>query len=79
MRGFLELLGIGSGNLKALHDALTRAAATEPVAREVRTPQGVKYEMRLEVSGPRGAKPVRAVWIIEKGASLPRLVTCFVE
>ena len=76
---FWDLLGIGTGNMEVLESALLRAAATEPVTREVRTGYGVKYEMRFELSSPRGNRPVRAVWIIEEGATRPRLVTCFVE
>jgi hypothetical protein len=76
---FWELLGIGTENLEVLRSALLEAAATEPVTREVRTAHGVKYEMRFEAAGPRGAKLVRAVWIIDHGATRPRLVTCFVE
>jgi len=76
---FRELLGIGAGNFEVLRTALLRAAATEAVTAEVRTAHGVKYEMSVEVSGPRGTKGVRAIWIIDEGAIRPRLVTCFVE
>jgi hypothetical protein len=76
---FRELLGIGVGNMDHLRTALLQAAASETITREVRTPHGMKYEMRFELRGPRGTKFVRAVWIISERETRPRLVTCFVE
>ena len=78
-RLFNEWLGIHQGNLDILRTALVSAASKEPVTREVATPYGTKFEMRVEVLGPRGARSVRAVWIVERGGDRPRLVTCFVE
>lgn len=76
---FRELLGIGVSNVELLRTALLNAAATEPVTREVRTPHGVKYEMRFECHGMKATQIVRAVWIINERETRPRLVTCFVE
>lgn len=76
---FRDLLGIGPANLDVLRAALLRSASTESVTRETKTPFGTKYEMALEVTGPNGRKDVRAVWILDDGTLIPRLVTCFVE
>jgi hypothetical protein len=76
---FRELLGIRIGDLDVLRTALFQAAATESVTRRIVTPFGVKFEMGFELTGPRGARRVRAVWILEEGEMRPRLVTCFVE
>ena len=78
-RLFDELLGIHQGNLEILRIALVSAASREPVTREIVTPYGTKFEMRVDVLGPRGARSVRAVWIVERLGDRPRLVTCFVE
>ena len=76
---FRDLLGIGATNSDVLRSALVEAASTESVTREAKTPFGTKYEMTFEVTGPKGRKAVRAVWILDDGKLIPRLVTCFVE
>ena len=78
-RLFDEWLGIHQGNLEILRTGLVSAASREPVTREMVTPYGTKFEMGVDVLGPRGARSVRAVWIVERGGDRPRLVTCFVE
>jgi len=76
---FRELVGIGVSNLELLRTALLRAAESESVTREVRTPHGAKYEIRFECEGQRGTRRVRAVSIINEHETRPRLVTYFVE
>lgn len=76
---FERLLGIERGNAGILKEALLSAAANEDVTREGVTPYGRKFEIRFSLSGPRGAKRVVSVWIVEEGNDRPRLVTCYVE
>lgn len=75
---FHELLGIGPENAETLRSALLRAAAEEPATPGRQSPYGDKYEIRFRMTGPRGAYTLLSVWIIERGADVPRLVTAFI-
>ena len=44
-----------------------------------RTPYGVKYVMRFERDSAVGKATVIAVWIVDAGQDVPRLVTCYPE
>lgn len=76
---FDRLLGITSQNYLALKEALVQGAKEQGVEPGRPSEHGRKFNMRLEMSGPKGTKNVVAVWLIEQGTEHPRLVTCYVE
>ena len=76
---FERLLGITRANHEELRTALLDAAAEQDVQEGKSSSHGRKFEMRFEMSGPREAKTVLAVWLIETGSDRPRLITCYVE
>lgn len=74
-----NLLGITRANYVLLKDQLLLAATSVEVEAGQASPFGEKFEMRVLVRGPRGTRPVLAVWIREPGRAGPRLITCYVE
>ncbi len=76
---FERLLGIRRSNHVLLKEALLTAARVEDTIRQEANEHGTKYEMRFPLTGPSGSRIVLAVWLIETGSGVPRLITCFVE
>ncbi|MCH8912557.1 MAG: hypothetical protein IIA33_03205 [Planctomycetes bacterium] len=76
---FDRLLGITIKNHLVLREALVQGAREQDVESGRPSEHGRKFNMRLEMSGPKGTKIVVAVWLIEQGTEYPRLVTCYVE
>lgn len=76
---FRRLLGIGPDDWRSLQSFLQRAATEEQVEKVDRAPYGMKYVMRLERDSAVGKVTVIAVWIVDAGEDVPRLVTCYPE
>lgn len=76
---FERLLGISRLNFQVLKEQLLEAAMSREVEAGNPSPFGQKFEMRIPVRGPRGIRPVLAVWMYEHGRASPRLITCYVE
>lgn len=76
---FEQLLGITRANYDSLKEQLLRAAVSADVEAGKPSSFGQKFEMRLSVRGPLGARPVLAVWMLDEGQASPRLITCYVE
>jgi hypothetical protein len=76
---FRALMGIGPKNGEILRRALLDAALRQDAAPGSPSPHGAKYEVRFEMTGPRGTYTILSIWIIEHGKSDPRLVTAYIE
>jgi hypothetical protein len=76
---FHRLLGITAGNAELLRSALIQAVQTREASPGGPSPYGTKYEVRFEMTGPRGTYTILSIWIIERGQENPRLVTAFIE
>lgn len=75
---FFEALGFSLSDSARLVAALRRLAVTGDVALHVESAHGAKYVVDGQFDSPVGKRPVvRAVWIIDKGQDLPRLVTAY--
>jgi hypothetical protein len=76
--GFFLALGFRQEEWPKLATALRRAAADHPVAKKMVSPHGEKYVLEGPLETPGGKKTtVRAVWIIDAGLAVPRLVTAY--
>ena len=76
--GFFTSFGFRADTPDVLANALRRHAAMRTYARMYSTPHGVKYEISGPLPAPDGRMPtVRSIWIIDAGATVPRLVTAF--
>lgn len=76
---FEGLMGITRDHYLILKNALLEGARVEEVQPGQASRYGRKFEMRLSMEGPKAARVVLAVWLIERGDDRPRLVTCYVE
>jgi hypothetical protein len=76
---FERLLGIKRTNFLLLKHALLNAAKTTAATHGRPSPHGRKYECRFAMTGPSGSATVLAVWLVESGSDVPRLITCYVE
>jgi hypothetical protein len=74
---FFRQLGFNLQRPEALQAALLDLAASADVTGQSADPRGTKYVVDGEVRGPRGAAGVRTVWIVDAGATNPRLVTAY--
>jgi hypothetical protein len=76
--GFLTGLGFKVEGWQLLAAALRELVATSPVAKCMASAHGVKYIVDGRL-GQRGGRKlwVRTVWIVERGAQEPRLVTAY--
>lgn len=76
---FRSLLGITAENCLVLREALRDAAVQAPATFGQPSPYGVKYEIQFPMKGPKGTYTVLSAWIIDHGASIPRLVTVYIR
>ena len=77
---FFESLGFTSENPELLADALHAVAQTGEVVELVESAHGEKYVVDGSVSSHTERsrrRMVRTVWIIDRGARAPRLVTAY--
>lgn len=59
-------------------DALRRHGLANPVTVVCEATYGTRYVVEGEVETPDGRNPrVRTVWIVERGTTVPRLVTAY--
>ncbi len=73
---FFRRFGFDKIQWETLAKALTRHGASGKVAKEVASIYGTRYSVDGCLETPEGRNPVvRTVWIIEKGATRPRLIT----
>jgi len=71
-------LGFTSENWETLADALRSLAVNSPVTQRMESTHGKKYIVDGRIETPTGKVPiVRTVWIIDRGETVPRLVTAY--
>ncbi len=76
---FEGLMGITQDHYLLLKNALLEGAKVQEVQPGQASRYGRKFEKGLSLEGPKAARVVLAVWLIETGDDHPRLVTCYVE
>jgi hypothetical protein len=68
--------GFTAANWSLLANALRNLAMQSPVSSTSTTPHGIKYVLDGDLQTPKGIRgPIRTVWIVDPGATGPRLVT----
>jgi hypothetical protein len=73
---FFERFGFTVERWKILAEALRRHGQAYNVTNKVESAFGVRYSVDGLLETPDGRNPmVRTVWIIERGAVIPRLIT----
>jgi hypothetical protein len=75
---FFFLMGFAREQWQTLAVALRTMAANASVVTRVESIHGEKYVLEAEIETPSGRTPsLRSVWIVDRGANAPRLVTCY--
>jgi hypothetical protein len=75
---FFSRFGFSVEGWDVLAAALRRHAAEHPVVETEHTPFGTRYVVEGGLTAPDGRTPrVRVVWFIERGETIPRLVTAY--
>ena len=75
---FFLALGFRVENWQVLAAALQELAEASPVTKSMASTHGAKYVLDGRIKTPAGRQPrVRAVWIVDRNAQKPRLVTAY--
>jgi hypothetical protein len=75
---FFLALGFSLAQGQTLAEALRKLAEDAKGAERLESPHGVKYIVDGEIGMPGGKRAlVRTIWVVEKGAHVPRLVTAY--
>lgn len=75
---FFARFGFTLDEWERLADELISHAREHPVTSRAVSPYGTKYLVDGPIRCPDGRMPtIRAVWIIDRGATAPRLVTAY--
>jgi hypothetical protein len=75
---FFLSLGFNQDNWRNLALAFCRLAGRAEITKSVETSHGCKYIVEGRIETPGGKSPiVRTVWIIDRGADAPRLVSAY--
>ncbi len=75
---FFTALGFRREDWETLAAALRMLALNSPVSQSMETTHGKKYIIDGAIETPAGKMyGVRAVWIIDRGQDIPRLVTAY--
>jgi len=75
---FFARCGFRSDNWQTLAAAFRRSAREGEVIERLETIHGVKYVVLAALETPSGrTPPVRTVWVVERGETVPRLVTAY--
>jgi len=73
---FFARFGFRLEEWQVLAEALRKHGQTYPVVTAVDSPFGTRYTIDGVVETPDGRRPrVRTVWMVAKGALIPRLIT----
>ena len=75
---FFAQFGFTLERWKIFAESLCNHGATHKVAKVVESAYGTRYSIDGSIKTPDGRNPkVRTVWIIEKHAVIPRLITAY--
>jgi hypothetical protein len=75
---FFGGLGFQRDRWETLAAALRKLARETTVTQSLESPHGQKYVIVGEIESPSGrVAMVQTIWIVERGADMPRLVTAY--
>lgn len=78
-RIFASVLGLTSDQAELLQQALLAAARNRPAHLTTTDEYGQRYRLDFVLTGPNGRQAtVRSIWIVRRGETFARLVTCYV-
>jgi len=77
-RVFAARLGLSADDAELLREALLNAAQTCDAAPGEEDSFGRRYVVEFTMDGPTGRGRVRSTWIVRRGETFARFVTCYV-
>lgn len=78
-RVFKAALGITRQDAEFLRQRLLEAVRTNEAVPLNEDLYGVRYQLDFEMEGPAGSASIRSLWIVRRGETFPRLVSCFIR
>jgi len=77
-RLFASILGFTQDNAEALRDAILQALPGAPAVPRLIDEHGARFQVDVEVTGPKGRGVIRTGWIIRKPGAAPSFITAVV-
>jgi hypothetical protein len=77
-RMFAAVLGFTAKDAEELQQALLSAAHRYEAFSMGEDDYGQRYAVDFPMNGPGGTAAIRSLWIVRRGESFPRLITCYV-
>ena len=78
-RVFAASLGFTAADATRLRDLALAAVLTHDASSGHTDKHGDRYTVDFETQGLRDMVTIRTAWIIERGGTVPRLVSCYVK
>jgi Domain of unknown function (DUF6883) len=78
-RVFASLLGFTAADAETLRNIILNAILIEEAIEGVTDEHGQRFVVDFATEGLRGIVTIRTVWIIDRGETVPRLVSCYVK
>jgi hypothetical protein len=78
-RVFAAAMGFIVADAGRLRDMILAAIMTHEAAQGATDEHGTRYRVDFEAQGLRGPLTIRTAWHIDAGATIPRLVSCYVK
>jgi hypothetical protein len=75
---FAAILGFTAQDAEELQQALLSAAHTCEAFSVGGDDYGERYAVDFPMDGPGGMAAIRSLWIVRRGESFPRLISCYV-
>jgi hypothetical protein len=78
-RVFAAALGFSALDAEKLREMILIAISTQDAAAGQSDEHGERYLVDFETKGLRRMVTIRTAWIIDRGETVPRLVSCYVK
>jgi hypothetical protein len=78
-RVFASVMGFTTADAERLRDMALNAVLTEEALEGMTDEHGQRFVVDFATEGLRGIVTIRTAWIIDRGETVPRLVSCYVK
>ena len=78
-RVFASALGMTKAEAPRLREMILQAVLTNEAVEIGTNEHGTRFVMDFQTLGAKGKVTIRTAWIIDAGADIPRLTSCYVK
>jgi hypothetical protein len=78
-RVFAATLGFSTSDAEKLLAMIVAAISTEEATTGATDEHGARYVVDFSTQGLRGMVTIRTAWIVDRGETVPRMVSCYVK